>query len=192
MALIANGRVIAAEHRRVGRGHAEQLLPMIAALPDGGRAARILVDCGPGSFTGIRVGLAAARALGLGWGATVAGYSALALIAARAFADAPALATVAVVLEGGHGEVFMQAFAASPFAALAPLASRLPEDARAAAGDMALIGSGVRWLHPDRAETAAAMMLPVAADIGLLPAAYAQLPARPVYGRPPDAKPAAR
>ncbi len=42
-------------HDVVGRGHAERLVPMIAALPDGGRAERILVDCGPGSFTGIRV-----------------------------------------------------------------------------------------------------------------------------------------
>lgn len=191
MALIDDGRVIAADHRHVGRGHAEQLLPMIAALPEGGRASHILVDCGPGSFTGIRVGLAAARALGLGWDARVTGYSSLALIAARAFADTPALATVAVVLEGGHGEVFMQPFAASPFAASAPLASRLPEAARLAAGDMPVIGSGVRWLFPDRAETAATR-LPVAADVVLLPDNYQQLAPRPVYGRPPDAKPAAR
>ena len=83
VALIEAGAVIARTHDVVGRGHAERLIPMIADLPDGGRADRILVDCGPGSFTGLRVGIAAARGLALGWGAEVAGFSSLAVIAAR-------------------------------------------------------------------------------------------------------------
>ena len=94
----------------VGRGHAERLVPMIAALPDGGRADRVLVDVGPGSFTGIRVGIAAARALAFGWGATVAGYGAPSLVAVAALAADPR--PLAVVMEGGHGEVFMQGFTA--------------------------------------------------------------------------------
>ena len=60
--------VVASHYEVIGRGHAERLLPLIAALPDRGRADRIMVDVGPGSFTGIRVGVAAARALGLDCG----------------------------------------------------------------------------------------------------------------------------
>ena len=52
----------------VGRGHAERLVPMIAELLGGRRPDAILVDCGPGSFTGVRVGLAAAHGLAIGWG----------------------------------------------------------------------------------------------------------------------------
>src|ERR1700712_731470 len=97
VALIEDGRVVAPMHEIVGRGHAERLVPMIAELPRGGRADAILVDVGPGSFTGIRVGIAAARGLGLGWGIPVHGYSSLALIAAAAFAADPALDRLAVV-----------------------------------------------------------------------------------------------
>jgi tRNA threonylcarbamoyladenosine biosynthesis protein TsaB len=82
VALVEDGAVLAEAHDVVGRGHAERLMPMIAALPGGGRADSILVDCGPGSFTGVRVGIATARALALGWGVPVHGYSSLALLAA--------------------------------------------------------------------------------------------------------------
>ena len=187
VALIERGRVVAASHEVVGRGHAERLVPMIAELPGGGRADAILVDVGPGSFTGIRVGIAAARGLGLGWGISVHGYSSLALIAATAFTANSAIDRLAVILEGGHGEVFMQPFAADPFAAAADLASLTPADAFARLDGAVAVGNGVRFLDvPGAIDT-----LPEAAQAILLPPAFTTLPPRPIYGRAPDAKPMA-
>ena len=190
VALIEQGMVIAAAHEVVGRGHAERLVPMIAELPEGGRASRILVDCGPGSFTGVRVGVAAARGLGLGWGAEVHGYSSLALVAAAAFAENPDWTSLAVVLEGGHGEVFMQLFDAQ-LLSIGALASLKPEAAIGALGGRPAIGNGVRLLRPLDSGATLIETLPRAADAILLPPALAALPPRPIYGRAPDAKPLA-
>lgn len=186
VALIADGQVIAAEHAEVGRGHAERLVPMIADLPDGGRAARIAVDVGPGSFTGVRVGIAAARGLALGWGAAVVGYSSLALIAQRAFADGEE-DRVAVVLEGGHGEVFMQPFARGE-GALDALASLSPQAAIDRIGNRAIVGNGLAWLQRVEPSVTGRPALPRAADAILLPPDLVALPAKPLYGRAPDAK----
>jgi len=187
VALIADGRVVASRHDIVGRGHAERLVPMIADLPDGGRADATLVDCGPGSFTGIRVGIAAARGLGLGWSVPVHGYSSLPLIAASAFAADPTLDRLAVVMEGGHGEVFMQPFAADPFAPTAAFASLTPADALARLDGATAVGNGVRFLDLAGAIDA----LPEAAQAILLAPNFTALPPRPIYGRAPDAKPMA-
>ena len=190
VALIRGGAVVAERHAEVGRGHAERLIPMIAELPGGGRADRVLVDCGPGSFTGIRVGIAAARGLALGWGAAVAGFSSLALVAAAAFDADPALSELAVVLEGGHGEVFMQAFT-RPLAETGPFASLRPEAALAALGGRAAAGNGVRHLAALDPMLDLREALPRAAAATLLGASFTGLAARPIYGRAPDAKPLA-
>jgi tRNA threonylcarbamoyl adenosine modification protein YeaZ len=189
VALFDDGALVDARHDVVGRGHAEQLLPMIAALADGGRADRLLVDIGPGSFTGVRVGIAAARALALGWGVPVQGYSSLSLIAATALAATPR-DRIAAVLEAGHGELFVQLFAGD-MTPLGEAASYPPAAAAALIGDTAIVGSGLARLEglspPGQA------MLPDAREVALLPAALADLPPRPLYGRAPDAKlPAAR
>jgi tRNA threonylcarbamoyladenosine biosynthesis protein TsaB len=188
VALLDAGTVLAQAHAVVGRGHAERLVPMIAGLPGQGRAARILVDVGPGSFTGVRVGLAAARGLAIGWGAEVAGYSSLALLAAAGFAEDAALTALAVVLEAGHGEVFMQAFTPSPLTEDGSLRSLLPEAALETLGNRAAIGNGVRHLAPLAPDRDLREALPRAADALLLPPAFATLPPRPIYGRAPDAK----
>ncbi|RHW18277.1 tRNA (adenosine(37)-N6)-threonylcarbamoyltransferase complex dimerization subunit type 1 TsaB [Sphingomonas gilva] len=178
VALFDGGELVAHAHEVVGRGHAERLLPMIADLPASGRADRVLVDCGPGSFTGVRVGLAAARALGFGWGGQVAGYSSTALIAAQALAADPSLAELAVALTGGHGEWFVQCFTAEPFAIATELASLTPDAARAAIGARALFGT-VEEALPALPDARAALRLP---------APFSALPPSPIYGRAPDAK----
>jgi len=191
VALIEGDVVVAAAHEIVGRGHAERLVAMIAELPGGGRAESILVDCGPGSFTGIRVGIAAARGLGLGWGVPVAGYTSTALIAAAHFVAQPSLAMLAVVLEGGHGEVFMQSFSARSFAPLTALQSLRPEVAMAMLKTMTVVGNGVRLLPPQVPAHDWHYTLPSARDAALLPLSETMREARPIYGRAPDAKPMA-
>jgi tRNA threonylcarbamoyladenosine biosynthesis protein TsaB len=187
VALLEDGAIIARAHDVVGRGHAERLIPMIAELPNGGRADRIIVDCGPGSFTGVRVGIAAARGLALGWGAEIAGFSSLPLVAAAGFADR-LTDDIAVVMEGGHGEVFMQAFA-TDLSPRSDMVSLKPAAALAALAGRRTVGNGVRWLAALDDTIDLTEALPDAASAILLPATLTALLPSPIYGRAPDAKP---
>ncbi|MPT47275.1 MAG: tRNA (adenosine(37)-N6)-threonylcarbamoyltransferase complex dimerization subunit type 1 TsaB [Sphingobium sp.] len=116
VALLDDGRVIASHHEIAGRGHAEKLMPIIAAMENGGRADEIIANHGPGSFTGVRVGLAAARALAYAWGVPLRAYGSLSLIASMARKqDMPAgneslSSDIIVTMNGGHGEIFWQIF----------------------------------------------------------------------------------
>jgi tRNA threonylcarbamoyl adenosine modification protein YeaZ len=188
VALLVGRARLAGAHEIVGRGHAERLVPMIGeVLAAAGveRAGLILVDCGPGSFTGIRVGLAAARALGYAWGVPVRGYSALALIAAAQGSDEE---SVAVAITGGHGELFVQRYARYPIAPLSDLRSLSPSDAAAVIPDSLVWGSGAVPLVAARGSGMAEERFPDAADVGLLPDSLVTLPPTPIYGRAPDAK----
>src|SRR5436853_1340634 len=109
-ALIEGDALLDERHEMVGRGHAERLVPMIGELLTGRVPDSILVDCGPGSFTGLRVGLAAAQGLRIGWGVPIAGFSSLAAVAAAARRAGGIVGEIAVALHGGHGQLFVQTF----------------------------------------------------------------------------------
>lgn len=186
LALFEGERLLDFRHEILGRGHAEHLVPLIASLPDRGRADHIRVSLGPGSFTGVRIGLAAARALGVAWSAQVLGYPTLALIAAGARARHPG--PVSVCTAGGHGEWFLQDFAPDgmpdgAMCALAPETSRGRWNRRVVAGNRAaqkaaLEGPGHVALD----------LLPDARHVIALPAALFGDDLAPSYGRAPDAK----
>jgi tRNA threonylcarbamoyl adenosine modification protein YeaZ len=183
----ADGGVIDQRHEIVGRGHAERLVPMIADLLGGRVPNSILVDCGPGSFTGVRVGLAAAHGLAIGWKVPLAGYSSLAVVAVAA-ADRDE-AQIAVALVGGHGELFVQNYGGDPIAPLDALRSLAPAEAAASVSADLVLGSGAEALVAARGFGRWRDALPRAADARQLPPALRGLAPRPIYGRAPDAKP---
>jgi tRNA threonylcarbamoyl adenosine modification protein YeaZ len=189
VALLEGERLIAYDHRVLGRGHAETLVPMIDALPDKGKAARILVSLGPGSFTGVRIGLATARALGYAWGAEVLGYPTLALVGAQAQAEHPD-AAITVCMNGGHGEWFVQDF----------INGQPDSDMRSLTPAQAVAAGAQGVIAGNRAKEFAALLgdnrktielLPDASRVLLVPEELLTVRLTPIYGRGADAVPMA-
>jgi tRNA threonylcarbamoyladenosine biosynthesis protein TsaB len=191
VALIDGDSLVDERHEIVGRGHAERLLPLVADLIGRERPDSVLVDLGPGSFTGVRVGLAAAHGLRIGWGVPLAGFSSTSILAVQAAAMAGEGGEVAVAIAGGHGQCFVQSFGREPLAPLDPLRSLPPDEAARVIGAERVLGSGAAILVAARGYGEAVEALPRAADARLLPEALRTLPARPIYGRAPDARPLA-
>jgi tRNA threonylcarbamoyladenosine biosynthesis protein TsaB len=178
-----DGSCVARADELIGRGHAERLVPMLDELLAGRRADTILVGTGPGSFTGIRVGIAAAHGLAIGWGAELLGMSSLALLAASSGVDGE----MAVAINGGHGELFVQQFDAN----LKPMSELLnlpPREAAAAVSASTVAGPGAQALVEAGGAGRAVEAWPSAANALRLPQELRRLPPAPLYARAPDAK----
>jgi len=179
-----SGAFVARADERIGRGHSERLVPMLEELLQGRRADHILVGVGPGSFTGIRVGLAAAHGLAIGWNAGISGMSSLGLLAASATTDT----VVGAAMIGGHGELFVQQFDGRTLEPRSDLKNLCPAEAAKAIDAHVVIGSGARQLVEARGWGEACEAYPTAADAQRLPHALRTLPPKPVYARAPDAR----
>lgn len=146
LALVDGADVLGEHHEPLARGHAEALVPALQDLLAGERRpAEVRVETGPGSFTGLRVGIAAARALGLAWGVPVRGVSSSQLVAAEAEASGMT-EPLLVVLAAPRGQIWLEPL--RDFVPLAP-AEALPAEAaraRVVAWPHAMTGSGLEVL----------------------------------------------
>lgn len=194
---------LSAMMERFQTGHAERLMPMIGEAMAKARLGfdeidRIAVTVGPGTFTGTRIGVAAARGLALASKATNIGVSSLAVMAevARREIESKALA---VTVDARRGEVYAQLFGAGGGldAKSSPQLLSIAEAAQLGSGPIVFVGSGAAAVADAATQEGrdAAARLP-----GLLPDAVALAhiagateasgaPLVPFYLRPPDAKP---
>lgn len=200
----AGVRVLWETSERRRAGHAERLMPMIiAALAGAGvgfaEIGRIAATCGPGSFTGVRTGIAAARALALAIGCPAVGVGCLAAIACGARAElgqASAGRPLAVALDARLGMVYFQLFDATAQARGAPLLLAPQACAQALGSTPAIVvGSAAAAVVQAGAAGAEARLPeaePRASVLALLAAEPAVgQPLKPLYLRAPDAKPQA-
>jgi tRNA threonylcarbamoyl adenosine modification protein YeaZ len=186
--LLPDGTIVASRDELIGRGHAERLAPMIEELLDGHVPSRILVGVGPGSFTGLRVGIAAAHGMAIGWSVPLAGMNSLALLAASA---PDGEGRVAAAVSGGHGELFVQTFNRKKLTATGPILNLSPAAAAARIDAPLVVGSGAEALVAERHSGQAMDLLPSASRALNLPELMRMLECKPIYARAPDARPKA-
>jgi tRNA threonylcarbamoyladenosine biosynthesis protein TsaB len=148
-AIWRDGAVCARQFEAMSRGQSERLVPMIeAVMAEAGVAYpaldAIAVTCGPGGFTGVRIGLATARALALACARPVIGISNFEAVAAAVPESARAERGLAVVIDAKRSDLYVQAFGpglepATLARAIAPrdLDAFLPE------GSLLLVGDSV-------------------------------------------------
>ena len=184
------------------RGHAEALIPLIARVLERARLAfpeldRIAVTTGPGSFTGLRVGISAARGIALAAGKPAVGLSTLAAFAAP-FIAADDTLPVVVAIDARHDHVYLQVFGPGGRTLVTPRLVPLREALRAAAtGAPRLVGTAANMLAaawPEGVRPPSAVEQRQAPDIdwvARLGAAAVDTgsPPKPLYLRAPDAQP---
>jgi len=194
--------VLASESVPMVRGHAEALMPLIAALMKRTDLAltaidRVVVTTGPGSFTGLRVGIAAARGIALAADKPAVGVSTLSVYAAPHLAEDDTTPVIAAI-DARHDHVYLQVFSPAGQVVMAPRLAALSEAVRAASkAPSRIVGSAAQTIA-DRMSSGAPAPLRVdpreAPDIvwvarmgAVLP--EGQSPPKPQYLRPPDAQP---
>jgi tRNA threonylcarbamoyl adenosine modification protein YeaZ len=198
----ASAKLIANESLAMTRGHAEALMPLIArimakAKTKFGEVDRIAVTIGPGSFTGLRVGISAARGIALASGKPAVGVSTLAAFAAPHVASKEKAAIVAAI-EASHGNVYLHAFAAGGQTMLAPCLATIEQAVQAAGrAPVCLVGSAAEsiaaaWpldLSPPRlVQNRSAPDIASVARLGAV-AQDTGVPPKPLYLRAPGARP---
>lgn len=194
--------IVSGDSLLMERGHAETLIPLVeqvmsAAGIDFEHLARIAVTVGPGSFTGLRVGLSAARGFGLTANRPVLGVTTLAALAAPYLAHDDAVPVVSAI-DARHGHVFLQMFGVGGRTLIAPRITSVREAARSVAiGAVRIVGSGANLVAdawppaeklPELVDDTPAPDVAWVARLGSVADPEAAEP-RPLYLRPPDAKP---
>jgi len=159
---------------------------MIAEMLEGHVPTRLLVGVGPGSFTGLRVGIAAAHGMAIGWSVPLSGMNSLALLAASA---PPGNGKVAAAVAGGHGELFVQSFDRKKLTPTGPIVNMTPERAAGKVDAPLVVGSGAEALVAARGSGEALPLMPLASRALMLPESLRVLECKPIYMRAPDAKP---
>jgi tRNA threonylcarbamoyladenosine biosynthesis protein TsaB len=196
------GGITASETLPMARGHAEAVMPLIARVMDlaGAEFAdldRVAVTTGPGSFTGLRVGISAARGIALAAGKPAIGLSTLAAFAAPLIAEDDSTHVVAAI-DARHDQVYLQVFGIGGRTLVAPRIATLRDAARAAiTGPARIVGSAANQVAaawPRGAEPPLSVEHLSAPDIGWVArlgaaAAEGYGPPKPLYLRPPDAQP---
>jgi tRNA threonylcarbamoyl adenosine modification protein YeaZ len=194
--------IVAAESLVMERGHAEALMPLIARIMDQARTAfreldRVVVTTGPGSFTGLRVGIAAARGIALAAAKPAVGLSTLSALAAPLM-DADATVPVIAAIDARHDHVYLQVFGPGGRTLTPPRLASLREAVEAAAAaPSSIVGSAAQAIAAVMARdgiAAAAVEQRGAPDIAWVARMGAvvpegQSPPKPLYLRAPDAQP---
>jgi tRNA threonylcarbamoyladenosine biosynthesis protein TsaB len=191
----------ASETQIMTRGHAEALMPLIDAVvsQSGLRFSdldRIAVTTGPGSFTGLRVGIAAARGIGLAADKPVVGLTTLAVLAAP-HVTADERVPVAAVIDARHAHVYLLLLGVGGRTLIPPRIVELREAVRATtAASARLVGSGARmvadaWPNHETPPLIDERRAPDIDWVARLGAAAdeAQAQPKPFYLRAPDAQP---
>ncbi|MEA2907711.1 MAG: tRNA threonylcarbamoyladenosine biosynthesis protein TsaB [Alphaproteobacteria bacterium] len=196
------GSIIARESLTMLRGHAEAVMPLIARVMDEADVEfvdldRIAVTTGPGSFTGLRVGISAARGIALAAGKPAIGLSTLAGFAALHIAEDD-VSTVVSVIDARHEHVYLQVFGAGGRTVVPPRIAPIREAVRAAlTGPARIVGSAAALIAaawPKTEPPPALVDQRGAPDIGWIArlgaaAAAGHGPPKPLYLRAPDAQP---